>query len=184
MCWGEGKVGRTQGPGGGEEGLLEGRQVVESEGTPFPCGRDNPHPIRLRADPLWLCLFPPSPESTLPSSSIPLCDFLHHPPPPLLPASHTVLCQLPPPVRCKCLAGIRPPGDLQPWERRAGRSSSRVPGPGGENDSQGSEVKRPVGPGVLWTGWSVQSSHHLSRKNLRARSMFMRWPTLVTPRST
>lgn len=34
--------------------------MVESEGTPFPCGLgDSPHPIRLRADPLWLCLSPP-----------------------------------------------------------------------------------------------------------------------------
>lgn len=35
-------IGRAQGPGEGGEGLLEGRQVVESEGTPFPCGRGQP----------------------------------------------------------------------------------------------------------------------------------------------
>lgn len=55
--------------------------MVESEGTPFPCGLgDDPHPVRLRAGPLWLCLSPHSPELTLPSFSTPLCDFFHsHP---------------------------------------------------------------------------------------------------------
>lgn len=61
MCWERGRWGLEMG-----EGLLEGRQVVESEGTPFPCGLgDDPHPVRLRADPLWLCLSPPKIDPSL-----------------------------------------------------------------------------------------------------------------------
>lgn len=37
VCQGQGKVREQRGLERGE-GLLEGRQVVESEGTPFPCG--------------------------------------------------------------------------------------------------------------------------------------------------
>lgn len=182
VCWGEGKAGRAEGPGGGR--VVEGRQVVESEGTPSLRPGARPPSIRLRAHPLWLWLSPPPQNRPFPPSPSPSVIF---PAPPPLPASHThtISCQLPPPSRCKCLARIRPPGDLRwPWETRAGRSFSRVPGPGERerrSGVRGQEASRLQGS---WTGWSVQASHHLSRKNLRARSMFMRWPTLVTPRST
>lgn len=114
---GRGEGGESRGAWRGWEGLLEGRQVVESEGIPFPCGLgDAPQPVRLRVDPLWLCLSPPSPESTLPSSSVSLRGFFH---PPLRSPLHThSLVSAAPPVRCKCLAGIRPPGDLRPWETK------------------------------------------------------------------
>lgn len=104
----------------GGEGWLEGRQMVESEGVPFLCGLgDDPQPVRLRADPLWLCLSPAPQNRPFPPSPSPLCDFLQPPSAPPTPShTHTVSCQLPPPVRCKCLAGIRPPGDLRPWETR------------------------------------------------------------------
>lgn len=106
VCWGEGRVGRAEGPGEGGR-VVRGWQVVESEGIAFPCGLgDDPHPVRLRADPLWLCLSPPPQNRPFPPSSSPsvISSFPPHPTP--LPASHThtVLCQLPPPVRCQCLA--------------------------------------------------------------------------------
>lgn len=39
---GRGEDGESPGAWRGGEGWLEGRQVVESEGTPFPCGRGQP----------------------------------------------------------------------------------------------------------------------------------------------
>lgn len=98
------------GEGGGWRGLervgrlLEGQQVVKSEGTPSPVAWGTaPHPVRLRIDPLWLCLSPP-PRINSPLLSSPPMSFL--PSPHRLDAHHTVLCQLPPPVKCMCPACV------------------------------------------------------------------------------
>lgn len=181
---GRGEGGESRGAWRGGR-VVRGWQVVESEGIAFPCGLgDDPHPVRLGADPLWLCLSPPPENRPFPPSSSP--SVISSSPPtqlhsPLHTYTHSLVSAAP---SCEVpMSGqIRPPGDLRPWETSQGavlaESLAR-----GEN-GQGSEVKRPAGSRVPWTGWSVRASHHLSRKNLRARSMFMRWPTLVTPKST
>lgn len=52
--------------------MFEGWQVVESEGTPFPCGLGDDPPTQSGSGlALYGSVSPPSPESALPSSSIP-----------------------------------------------------------------------------------------------------------------
>lgn len=84
---GRGKAGRERrGLEKRGKGLLEGWQVVESEGTPFPCGLGNDprptHPVRLGAGPLWLCQSPPPQNRPFPPPPPPPSpsDFFHaHP---------------------------------------------------------------------------------------------------------
>lgn len=124
VCQGEGGD-RTEGPGGGGEGCRKGCRWWKPRAPPAGLGVT---PVHSGSGPaLYGSVWSPSPESTLPSSSIP---------PAVTPAvptlrfplhTHSVFGQLPPPVRCKCLAGIGPPGDLQPWETRGRAQFERSP---------------------------------------------------------
>lgn len=90
-----GQQGARRGRRREQEGRLrDGRWWnVRAPPSPVTWG-GGPRPVRLRADPLWLCLSAPPPNHD------PFL-LLHSP---LLPDTHTVWCQLPPPARCECPA--------------------------------------------------------------------------------
>lgn len=73
VCYGREEAGRTEGSGEGGKGLLEGWQVVESEGTPFPCGLgDDPPPSQARGWPSMALSVPPPQNRPFPPPSSPL----------------------------------------------------------------------------------------------------------------